>query len=393
MPEYLTPGVYIEEVSAGARPVESVGTRTAAFIGMANTASARLGEAVGLVNWGEYRRIFADGATKATPLTNAVFGFFLNGGSRAYVVNIANAGELPAALRTLSGIDDIAIIAAPGLSDPASSDALLTHCEASGTCFAIIDGPAEVSDINALIKVGTVVADTPAADGERKPRSSGGGAYKPRETERGYGAFYHPHLLVRDALDPTKVVPTPPSGHIAGMFARNDAERGVFKAPANMSVRGALGLTQRLTDAEQAVLNPQGVNVIRFFSGRGVVLWGARTLAPSASEWRYVPVRRLFMMVEESIRRGTQWVVFEPNDERLWKSIRRDITAFLMLLWRQGALQGSTPEQAFFVKCDAETNTQDVIDAGRVVIEVGLAPVKPAEFVIFRIGHTSPETN
>ncbi|MEO8531910.1 MAG: phage tail sheath subtilisin-like domain-containing protein, partial [Deltaproteobacteria bacterium] len=242
MPEYLTPGVYIEEVSAGARPVESVGTRTAAFIGIANTAQARSGEAVGLVNWGEYRRIFADGATKATPLTNAVFGFFLNGGARAYVVNIANAGELPAALRILSGIDDIALVAAPGLSDPATSDALLSHCEASGTCFAIIDGPAEVSDINALIKVGTVVADGPAADGDKKPRSGGSGAYKPRESERGYGAFYHPHVLVRDALDPTKIVATPPSGHIAGMFARNDAERGVFKAPANMSVRGALGL-------------------------------------------------------------------------------------------------------------------------------------------------------
>ena len=196
---------------------------------------------------------------------------------------------------------------------------------------------------------------------------------------------------MRDPFDSTKLVTVPPSGHVAGMFALSDMRRGVFKAPANMVVRGALGLSQRLTDAEQGVLNPAGVNAFRMFTGRGIVLWGARTLAPAASEWRYVPVRRLFIMVEESIRRGTQWVVFEPNDERLWKSIRRDVGAFLMLLWRDGALQGATPEQAFFVKCDAETNTPDEIAAGRVVIEVGLAPVRPAEFVIFRIGQTSAE--
>jgi hypothetical protein len=394
MPEYLTPGVYIEEVSTGARPIEAVGTTGAAFIGQAPNAAAHLGKPMPIVNWGEFRRHFAENAKASTPLANAVAGFFANGGSRAHVVNIGGPADVGAALAALAAIDDIAIIVAPGLADPASTDAILGHCEALGTCFAILDGPAEAADLAALTRVATVAPPAPApADGERRTRASASAAqaFKPRETEKGFGAYYFPHIQTRDALDPSKIVTVAPSGHIAGMYARSDVERGVFKAPANMSVRGALGVSQRLTDAEQAVLNPQGVNAIRLFSGRGVILWGARTLAPSASEWRYVPVRRLFIMAENSIKRGTQWVVFEPNDERLWKSIRRDVSAFLTLLWRQGALQGATPEEAFFVKCDAETNTQDVIDAGRVVIEIGLAPVKPAEFVIFRIGHTAPE--
>ena len=147
-----------------------------------------------------------------------------------------------------------------------------------------------------------------------------------------------------------------------------------------------------ITKADQEVLNPAGVNCLRMFVRDGVMLWGARTLADSASEWRYLSVRRFFNMVEESIGRSTNWVVFEPNDRPLWKAIRRDVGAFLTLLWRQGALMGTTPEQAFFVKCDAETNTQDVIDAGQVVTLVGLAPVKPAEFVIFRIGQSAAGT-
>ena len=387
MPEYLTPGVYIEEVRNGARPIEGTSTVTAAFLGLAPNGGVDVGEPVALTNWGDFRRRYAEGATSSTPLANAVQGFFMNGGTRCYVVNLGSNGDVAKALKALTRFDEIAMVAYPGANDPGTHDLLLTHCEEDGARFAILDGPAEVTDLSTLTKVATVAATGVTDDKKPKP----GSAWKPRETERGFGGTYFPHLLARDALDPAKIVPVAPSGHIAGMFARNDIERGVFKAPANMSVRGALGLTQRLSDAEQAVLNPESVNVIRFFSGRGVILWGARTLAPAASEWRYVPVRRLFSMVEKSIKRGTQWVVFEPNDERLWKSIRRDVNAFLMLLWRQGALQGATAEQAFYVKCDAETNTQAEIDAGRVVIEVGMAPVKPAEFVIFRIGHTSPD--
>jgi len=181
----------------------------------------------------------------------------------------------------------------------------------------------------------------------------------------------------------------PLSGHIAGMWALNDATRGVHKAPANMKIRSALNVTRRVTRAEQEVLNPAGVNVIRFFPTEGIRVWGARTVAPTGNEWIYLNVRRLFNMIEESIAQGTRWVVFEPNDEPLWRDIKRDVNNFLRGIWRDGALMGRTPEQAFFVKCDAETNPPDSIDQGRVVIEIGIAPVKPAEFIIFRIGQHS----
>jgi phage tail sheath protein FI len=177
----------------------------------------------------------------------------------------------------------------------------------------------------------------------------------------------------------------PPSGHMAGIWARTDAVRGVHKAPANETVNGALNLTYRLTRDEQGVLNDVGVNCIRLFARSGIRVWGARTRADAASEWRYVNVRRLFCMIEESLAEGTNWIVFEPNDRTLWKHIRRDIGAFLTRVWRDGALFGSTPDEAFFVKCDDETNPPDVIDAGQVVAIVGIAPVKPAEFVVFQV--------
>jgi phage tail sheath protein FI len=172
---------------------------------------------------------------------------------------------------------------------------------------------------------------------------------------------------------------------MAGIWARSDATRGVHKAPANEPIRGALNLTYRLTAAEQGELNLAGVNCFRFFEREGIKVWGARTLAASSSEWRYLNVRRLFIMVEKSISRSTNWIVFEPNDRTLWKSIRRDASAFLTYLWRTGALMGRTPASAFFVKCDEETNPPDVIDLGLVVTIIGIAPVKPAEFVVFRI--------
>jgi hypothetical protein len=181
------------------------------------------------------------------------------------------------------------------------------------------------------------------------------------------------------------IVKTPVSGHLAGIYARTDATRGVHKAPANEQIRGALDLCYKVTREEQGGLNAAGINCIRFFPDSGIRVWGARTLAAESSEWRYISVRRLFNMIEESIERGTSWIVFESNDPRTWKSIERDIRAFLTLVWRDGALKGNTPEQAFFVKCDEETNPPEVIDAGRLITEIGIAPVKPAEFIIFRI--------
>ena len=178
---------------------------------------------------------------------------------------------------------------------------------------------------------------------------------------------------------------TPPSGHVAGIWARTDSMRGVHKAPANELVRGAIDVTQRLTFEEQGVLNPAGVNCIRYFPREGIRVWGARTLADAASEWRYLNVRRLFNMIEESIAEATRWIVFEPNDRTLWKSIRRDIGAFLTRVWRDGALMGRTADQAFFVKCDGETTTANDRNLGIVNIQVGFAPLKPAEFVIITI--------
>lgn len=171
---------------------------------------------------------------------------------------------------------------------------------------------------------------------------------------------------------------------MAGIYARTDIGRGVFKAPANETVRGIVGLEFQITKDEQSILNPRGVNVIRKFPGRGIRVWGARTLS-SDPLWKYINVRRLFLFLEESIDEGTQWVVFEPNDQKLWARVRTTITGFLTTQWKEGALMGSTPDEAFFVKCDETTMTQDEIDNGRLICIIGVAPVKPAEFVIFRI--------
>ncbi|MCI0533964.1 MAG: phage tail sheath subtilisin-like domain-containing protein [Verrucomicrobiales bacterium] len=402
MPNYLAPGVYIEEISTGSRPIEPVGTNIAGLIGRAPANERHVDEPMWFDNWTQFRNAFAT-ATEggagtplaSTPLSHAVYGFFLNGGSRCCVVNvggsdtIAGDGTPRKGLGIFEQSDVISIVAAPGYTDGASYEALLSHCEKLQNRVAILDAPAEVPNAGALTKVATSEATArrrraTAAEGE--PPAGEPLGYKPRQSDRGFGAFYFPHITVRDPLSPKDLVDVPPSGHIAGIYARTDTLRGVHKAPANEVIRGALNVTYRVTRQEQEQLNPEGVNCIRLFPREGIRVYGARTLAPSASEWRYLNVRRLFNMIEESIARSTRWVVFEPNDHTLWKSIRRDVSAFLTLIWRQGALMGRTPEEAFFVQCDEETNPAEVIDAGQVVVMIGIAPVKPAEFVIFRIG-------
>jgi phage tail sheath protein FI len=304
-------------------------------------------------------------------------------------------------LSVLEPIDEISIVAAPGYTDPKDYDALMNHCENLTDRVAILDASKDIKDISLLTKVGTQSAGPSSrrragagdADTGAAPVAGGEIGARPRNSEKGYAALYFPWITTRDPFDPKHIIQAPPSGHLAGIYARTDSERGVHKAPANELIRGALDVSYRVTRAEQELLNPQGVNCIRFFSGEGIKVWGARTLAPSASEWKYINVRRLFAMIEESIASSTRWVVFEPNDEPLWKSIRRDVGAFLTLLWRQGALMGSTPQEAFFVKCDRETNPQEAVDAGQVTILIGIAPVKPAEFVIFKIGQHAGGTN
>ncbi len=386
MPDFLTPDVYVVEVPGGARPIEAVGTRTAAFVGVAPNAGAHVGEPpIAINNWLQFMKEFVgDPAPASTNLSHAVFGFFQNGGSRCYVVNIGAKGTVRTGLDALRKIDEVAIVAAPGYTGMDDYDALLSHCEGLNDRVAILDGPLEVQDVEQLTRPG-LVTPPPRGGGEGTPAEPRPGL-RPQVNDRGFGAFYFPWLVISDPLaQDRKQATVPPSGHVAGIWARSDAMRGVHKAPANEAVQGALGLSYIVDRQEQGVLNPEGVNCIRYFPREGIRVWGARTVASSSSEWRYLNLRRLFVMVEESSARATRWIVVEPNDRRLWKSIRRDIGAFLLGLWRDGALMGKTPEEAFFVKCDEETNPPDQIDLGRVTAIIGIAPVKPAEFVIFRI--------
>lgn len=412
MPNYLSPGIYVEEVSTGAKPIGMVGTSVPAFLGLAPAKNKHVNQAIACNNWGEFCRYFVNEDSKSTHLAQAVFSFFNNHGSRCYIVNVGENGSISGDVKKRSGlyaletIDEVAIVAAPGYSDAISYEALLSHCEKLQDRIAILDAPESVSDINALKTLKTVSSttstgstSTSSESGESKPatdikiESTTSQGLRPRNSDEGYGAFYFPWFRGLDALQPNSgsIVNIPPSGAIAGIYARTDATRGVHKAPANEQVRGALGLTYNVSREEHGELNRKGVNVIRMFPD-GIRIWGARTLAAEASEWRYIPVRRTFNMIKESIQEGTRWTVFEPNDMMTWKSVERDIRAFLMRVWRDGALLGATPEQAFFVKCDAETNPPEVRDAGQLIAEIGIAPVKPAEFIVFRIGQWTNET-
>lgn len=246
--------------------------------------------------------------------------------------------------------------------------AMLDHCARTHYRFAVLDAPANKKTAEEILHW--------------------------RVNQAGYdsmhGALYYPWVKISDPLTGrTRLIP--PSGHIAGIYARSDDQRGVHKAPANEVVAGVIDVATNVTKGEQDLLNPAGINCIRKFPGRGVRVWGARTLTSDPS-WRYINVRRLFNYVEESVERSTQWIVFEPNDQVLWAKVRRDITAFLRTVWLSGALFGATPEQAFYVKCDESTNLPQLRDLGQMVCEIGMAPVKPAEFVIFRFSQWADQT-
>ena len=253
---------------------------------------------------------------------------------------------------------NVSILAIPGVTIPDVQSALIAFCENKKSCFAILDVPMELTKTNDVANFRDMYDST-------------------------YAAMYHPWLQMFDA-GAKRTAYFPPSGAMAGIYARSDNERGVHKAPANEVVRGCTGLSCNYNTGEQDILNPIGVNLIRAFPGRGIRVWGARTIS-SNGLWKYVNVRRLFIYVEESIKANTNWVVFEPNSETLWGRVTRTIENFLATCWRDGALAGSSPDQAFFVECGPTTMTQDDIDNGRLICQIGIAPVKPAEFVIFRI--------
>ena len=316
-----------------------------------------------------------------------VNGFYDNGGGKTYVY-LMGTGNVEGSIRenqadklglyAFDDVDDIALMAAPGLNANQQKE-MLELCEVRKDRFALLDGP--------IVSDGSM--DIPAS-------------------AKGYGAIYTPWVKITKPSwftgnqDHIKVtgpnrrklikaekneVFVPPSGHLAGLIARVDGERGDHKAPANELVMGITGLSQNINRLEQGQYNDRGINVIRIFKDRGIRVWGARTLGTASdASWKYINVRRLFIMVEQSIMMGSQWAVFEPNDHALWKKLTRDVRAYLLRVWRSGALFGQTPEEAFYVKCDDETNPRYLIDAGQVNVQIGICPVKPAEFVVFSIG-------
>jgi len=282
--------------------------------------------------------------------------------------------DLKSGLHAMDDVTDVNFIAIPGAFDVGVIGQAVGYCTVRRDCFFIADSP------------GKITKDTPVTD----PAHVADFLSNHITVKTSYGSLYYPWLLINDDVgagkNPTRFVP--PSGFIAGLYARIDNTRGVWKAPAGTeaSVIGPIDLEYKVTDSEQDILNPIGVNCVRQFAASGIVVWGARTLGTlSDPEWRYVPVRRYAIYLEQSILRGTQWAVFEPNDQRLWASLKANIDDFMMGEFNKGALAGSTPKDAFIVKCDADLNPPSEVDAGRVNMEVKFAPLKPAEFVIIRI--------
>lgn len=422
MATLLSPGVFVEEVPSQVRAIAGVSTSTAAFIGIVPTTTVQLvarnpdfDPTIGtskahkfvdhtipaaekvpvlITSWAQFTRTFGDlvGDSTLQPtaaanpavdpgyqhLAHAVYGFFNNGGSRCYVSRIASVADLDAALTALAAIDEIALVCVPGQTDDAVYGKVVAHCASTRDRFAILDGPEFQAQLSSLTKTGPE------------------GGVAPMRTD--LAAWYYPRVRVFDPgtqlTDPSSggSIAVPPSGHVAGIYARVDTERGVFKSPANEVIRGALDVTHGLSRADQEVLNPKGVNAIRVLNGN-VVVWGARTVGGDANaDLKYISVRRTLLFLRESIEEGTQWAVFEPNTPALWAKISRNVTAFLTTVWRSGALFGTTAQEAFFVKCDAENNPPEARDLGQVVADIGVAIARPAEFVIFRVSQFSAPT-
>ena len=511
MPEYLHPGVYIEEIERGPRPIEGVPTSTSAFLGETERGPLR---PTLVTSYKDYQRWFGGVFQDGCFMPHAISGFFENGGRRVYVARVTGSGGIPASKDLGQGFTATAV--GPGAwglrvwvkvgpgstpngngdtgfrlqlaywtvrpptefdpfdnpnggpppqftedyddlsTDPLSSDYYLKRLidtstnqsvsslirltnsnaapqvkPAPSTGYLTADGnePAVPNaidfqptdnreqglvalDLDPFRDVALMYAPRPRQEPDlvakrifdycEKRRfcfsvvdsdaNAQPGSLNPRVTNKWdtqYAAFYAPWIIASDPLTGARTR-VPPGGHMLGIYARTDAERGVFKAPANEVVRGAYDLRFEINESTQGVLNPQGVNAIRVFPGRGIRVWGARTLS-SNGLWKYVSVRRLFIFLERSIYEGTQWVVFEPNDDKLWARVKDTIRLFLRAQWRGGALLGRTEEEAFFITCDRTVMSQDDILNGRLICEIGIAPVRPAEFVIFRIFQNTAE--
>jgi uncharacterized protein len=362
------------EISSGTHLIAGAPTGITAFVGWA--AQGPTDSAVLLGSWSDFETQFG-GFDPRFYLGYAVSHFFVNGGQQAYVVRLPGDGNGTAAVMAgvhlLDAVPIFNLLAVPGETDPGLIAQLQAYC-AGRKAFLIADS----------------AADSTFATLQNGPDSRMTGANAINS------AFYFPWL---NALDEQQNItrPFPPSGFVAGIYAATDAARGVWQAPAGItaSVFGALDPAVKLTDAENAVLNPHSVNCIRNFPRLGDVVWGARTLAGSdqaALDWAYVPVRRLALYIEMSVRDGTKWATFEPNDARLWSELNRSIGAFMQALFTQGAFQGESAAQTYFVQCDAQNNPPSGVDQGTVNITIGFAPVRPAEFVIIQIQQIAGQT-
>jgi phage tail sheath protein FI len=509
MPQYLSPGVYVEELEPSSRPLSGVGTAVAAFVGLA--AEGPFHTPTLVTNWTQFTTAFG-GFTAGCYLAHAVYAYFNNGGGVAYVVRVgqdvvdaapaparaalSSGGETPLEAYTVESLlpgdagagttvevhhpedgaaDTFRIEVRQGdrhetfdglttsrrqrhnvvtvVNEQSQLVRLVEREERRGAAIerpaagqVVLSGGAapqpvsvspdqyvgdsrdrtgfaglEAIDTVTMVCVPDLMSEYQRGNLDREqvkgiqtalighcelmgdrmaildtlPGLDAQAVRDWRVDEAGYdskfAALYWPWAKVLDPVTGSTTM-VPPSGHMAGVWARNDAERGVHKAPANEIVRGAIDLETNITRFEHDLLNPVGINCIRAFPGRGIRVWGARTLS-SDPAWRYINVRRLFNFVEGSILAGTSWVVFEPNDQDLWGRVKRTISTFLYLCWQQGALFGATPAQAYYVKCDDETNPSEVIESGQVVCEIGIAAVKPAEFVVFRLAQLPSGTS
>ncbi|SLN46477.1 Phage tail sheath protein [Falsiruegeria litorea R37] len=354
MPEYSSPGVFVEEISDSSLPIAPCRTSVSAFVGHLPDVGLAIKTPIRVLENGLTRVRYMDWPD--CRLKRAIEGFFQNGGKDLWVLGLdADVTEVDGMyLGLLDDQLEINLLAAPGFVDVASHTALIAHCEQHGQRFAVLDGPEQVDNA-------TVFATEPLAPS-------------------GQAALYVPWLQV-----PGRDEALPPSGHVCGIYARMDEQRGVWAAPVNFPMDGVVGLTQSLSNDDQEGLNTLNVNAIRSFDARGIMMWGARTRAPAGHDMRYVPERRLMNMLEASLTKGIQWAVFHPNSTETWMQVRTSVEAFLTLVWQSGGVVGETAEQAFFTRCGPETMTQSDLDQGRLICEVGVATQRPAEFSILRL--------
>jgi phage tail sheath protein FI len=363
------PEILIEDISTNSPPIEGVGTSTVAFIGGAMKGPVL--EPTPITTWQQFEDTFGglDFSAKGFYLAHAVDLYFKNGGQMAYVVRAtddttpSNGIVYRIGLPCLEGRDDISIVAMPDGTNVLDQRAMVDHCEKMKTCFAIIDSakdPREVGDSHDVkLQKQKLVSN------------------------KGYCAIYYPWLQAQDPKT-KRVRIVPPCGAVAGAFARTDSEKGVHKAPTGEPVLGVLETEVAVDQADQNDLNRIGINVIRKFTGRGMLVWGARTTS-SDSIWKYVNIRRTIIYFEQSIAKGTEWATFEPHDELTWNEVKQSTLEFLNKSWKDGMLLGSKPEEAYFVRCDRTTMTQADIANEKLIVEVGVSLTRPSEFVVFHV--------